>query len=225
MLECVFVSEWICFCVCVCLCEWVCLWWWAMFIEREYVWLRNECVCVWVCKCVCLSMCVWVYVFVYVSECVCVFVYVSECVCVCLRKWVSVFVMMSHVDKAWICSAEEFLELYGKAEAVVRNCLLRWSGHLFGVPSIHLFDQCFCFKYISLFLCSDRSIFPLVPSFSLLHQRFYVQKWDNFEACISAKIQNFEKWKKVFLFRVLGMYQKTFKHFPCYTNLAISLHH
>ena len=30
-------------------------------------------------------------------------------------------------------SAEEFLELYGKVEAVDRNCLLRWSGHLFEV--------------------------------------------------------------------------------------------
>ena len=33
--------------------------------------------------------------------------------------------MMSDVDKAQICSAEEFLELYGKLAAVVRNCLLR----------------------------------------------------------------------------------------------------
>ena len=53
--------------------------------------------------------------------------------------------------KAWICMAEEFLELYGKVEAVVRNCLLRWSGHLFEVPSTHFFDQCFCFKHITLF--------------------------------------------------------------------------
>ena len=35
------------------------------------------------------------------------------------------FVTMSHVDKACICLAEEFLELYGNVEAVVRNCLLR----------------------------------------------------------------------------------------------------
>ena len=54
--------------------------------------------------------------------------------------------------KAWLCSAEEFLELYGNIEAVVSNCLLRWSGHLFEVPSTHLFDQCFCFKHISLFI-------------------------------------------------------------------------
>ena len=47
--------------------------------------------------------------------------------------------------------SEEFLELYGKVEAVVKNCLLRWSGHLFEVPSTHLFDQCFSFKHISLF--------------------------------------------------------------------------
>ena len=91
----------------------------------------------------------WECVFIYVSECVCVFVYVSEWVC--LSMWVSVFVMMSHVYKAWICSAEKFLELYGKVEAVVKNCLLRWSGHLFEVPSTHLFDQCFSFKHISLF--------------------------------------------------------------------------
>ena len=32
--------------------------------------------------------------------------------------------------KASICSAEEFLELYGKVEAVVRNCLLQLSGQL-----------------------------------------------------------------------------------------------
>ena len=30
--------------------------------------------------------------------------------------------------KPWIRSAEEFLELYGKVEALVRICLLRWSG-------------------------------------------------------------------------------------------------
>ena len=33
--------------------------------------------------------------------------------------------MVSHVDKARICSAEEFLELHVKVEAVVRNCMLR----------------------------------------------------------------------------------------------------
>ena len=146
-----------------------------MLIKRQYVWLRNECVCVWEFVSVYFCLCVWVWVFVYVSECVCLSMWM--CVCVCLCKWVSVFVMMSHVDKAWICSAEEFLDLYGK---VVRNCLLRWSGHLFEVPSTHLFDQCLWFEHITL-LCSHRSIFPLVPSFSLLHKRFYVQKWGKFE--------------------------------------------
>ena len=34
------------------------------------------------------------------------------------------FVMVSHFDKACICSAKEFLELYGKVEAVVKNCLV-----------------------------------------------------------------------------------------------------
>ena len=52
---------------------------------------------------------------------------------------------------AWICLTEEFLEVYGKVEAVVRNCLLRWSGLLFEVTGTHRFDQCFCFKHISLF--------------------------------------------------------------------------
>ena len=86
-------------------------------------------------------------------ESVCVSEWVCECVrvCVCLCKWVSVFVMMSHVDKAWIYSAQEFLELYGKVEAVVRNWLLRWSGHLVEVVGTRIFDQSFCFKHISLF--------------------------------------------------------------------------
>ena len=54
---CMCVCVWVCKCVCLsmcvsvclsmCLClfvyvsEWVCLWWWAMLITREYVWLRN----------------------------------------------------------------------------------------------------------------------------------------------------------------------------------------
>ena len=70
---------------------------------------------VWVSVCECVSVYVFrVSVCVHVSECVCVFIYVSECVC-----------DGDHVDEAWICSAAEFLELYGKVEAVVRNCLLR----------------------------------------------------------------------------------------------------
>ena len=51
-----------------------------------------------------------------------------------------------------ICAAEEFLELYGKVEAVVRNYLLRWSGYLFAVPNTHLFDLYFFFKHITLFM-------------------------------------------------------------------------
>ena len=86
----VWVRQCVCVCVWVCvvlLCERVCLWWWDMLIKREYVWLRNECVCVCMCECfsmcvsVCVCLCVWVCVFVYVSECVCVFVCVSEWVC------------------------------------------------------------------------------------------------------------------------------------------------
>ena len=30
--------------------------------------------------------------------------------------------------EAWICSTEEFLELHGKVENVVRNCLMKWLG-------------------------------------------------------------------------------------------------
>ena len=41
---CVCVCVRVCVCLCVCLCEWVCLWWWAMLIKREYVRLRNVCV-------------------------------------------------------------------------------------------------------------------------------------------------------------------------------------
>ena len=74
------------------------------------------CLCVRECVCVCVCVCVWM------SQCV--------SVCVCLSMWVSVFVRVRHVGKVWICSAEEFLELCGKVEAVIRNCLLRWSGHL-----------------------------------------------------------------------------------------------
>ena len=45
-----------------------------------------------------------------------------------------------------------FLELYGKVETMVRNCLLRWSGHLVEVAGTPLFDQSFSFKHISLFV-------------------------------------------------------------------------
>ena len=92
---------------------------------------------------------------------------VSVCVSVCLCKWVSVFVMMSRIDKAWICSAEEFLELYGKVEAVVRNYLLRWSGHLFEVPSTHIFDQCFCY---------DRAFFCRLLNNSTLNKSLHLSQ-------------------------------------------------
>ena len=51
------------------------------------------------------------------------------CVCVCVSEGVRVFVVVSHADKALICSAEEFLELHGNVEAVVRNCLPMGLGH------------------------------------------------------------------------------------------------
>ena len=127
-----------CACVCVCVCLWVsvcvCLSMWvSLFVTVSHVDKARICSAEeWLSVCVCL--CDWVYVFVYdvsewVSESAWVSAWVSEWVCVC----VFLFVMMSHVDKAWICSAEEFLELCGKVEAVVRNCMLRWSGHLFEV--------------------------------------------------------------------------------------------
>ena len=78
--------------------------------------------------------------------------------CVCLREWVNVFVRVMHVDKAWICSAEELLELHGKVEGVVNNCLLRWSGHLVEVAGTPIFDQYFCFKHIS-HICAPIGLF------------------------------------------------------------------
>ena len=80
--------------------EWVCLWWWAMLINQEYVRLRNEClsVCMFVSVCVCLYE--WVCVFVYVSECVCVCL--SMCVCVCLCEWVCVCVYVFVYVSEWV---------------------------------------------------------------------------------------------------------------------------
>ena len=102
----------------------------------------HHCVCV----CVFVCVCVWERERERERESV----WMSQCVCV-LSMWLSVFVRMRHVDTSWICTAEEFLELYRKVEAVVRNCLLRWSGHLVEVVGTPLFDQSFCFKHISLF--------------------------------------------------------------------------
>ena len=71
-----------------------------------------------------MSLCAWVWV------CVCVRVLMRQCVTVCLSMWVSVFIRGRYVGKVCICSAEEYLELYGNEEAVIRNCLLRWSEYL-----------------------------------------------------------------------------------------------
>ena len=106
--------------------------------------------------CVCVCVCVWVSE--WVSVWVCLFV-----------MWVSVFIRVRHVLKVWICSAEEFIELYGKVEAVIRNCLLRWSGRLFEVTGTHLFDQCFCFKHIRLFFCAPGGAFFRWYLFVLLY--------------------------------------------------------
>ena len=54
-----------------------------------------------------------IYTFLYMSLCAWVCAWVNESVCeyACLSMWVSVFIRVRHVDKVWICSAEEFLEL------------------------------------------------------------------------------------------------------------------
>ena len=95
--------------------------------------------------------------------CVCVCEWVRVCVCVCLSMWMSVFIRVRHVGKMWICSAEELLELCGKVEAVIRNCLLRWSEHLVEVAGIPPppFDQYFCLKHF-IFCSPIRAFFPLV---------------------------------------------------------------
>ena len=84
--------------------------------------------------------------------CVCVWVNESVCGCVCLSKWVNVFVRVRHVDKAWICSAEEFLELYEKVEALVRNCLLRWSWHLAEVAGTPFSISLFALNILAFFV-------------------------------------------------------------------------
>ena len=45
-----------------------------------------------------------------------------------------------------------FWSCIGKVEAVVRNCLLRWSGHLVEVAGTHLFDQPFAFNKLAFSL-------------------------------------------------------------------------
>ena len=105
-----------------------------------------------------------IFTFLHVSVCVSLFVCVCVCVCVsvcmCLSMWVSVFIRVRHVGKVCISSAEEFLVLCGKVEAVTRNCLLRWSEHLVEVDGTPLFfDQSFCFKRISSFCAPKRAFF------------------------------------------------------------------
>ena len=95
--ECVCV--WVCVCVCVCVrvrvcvcvwvckyvslsmwvyvfvyvSEWVCLWWWAMLIKREYVRLRSErvSVFVWLSESMSEYLCLCEWVRVFVGICVC----------------------------------------------------------------------------------------------------------------------------------------------------------
>ena len=40
--------------------------------------------------------------------------------------------------------------------------------------------------------------------------------------CISAMNQNFGKWRKCFLIRVLGMYHKNFKHLPGIESIEVA---
>ena len=99
---------------------------------------------------------------------------------------------------AWLCSAEELLELYGKVESVVRNCLLRWSGLLFEVTSTHLFDQCFCIKHI-LFCAPTGAFFHWYPPFPCCTKEITCRSGVILNPCISATKQHFEKWNKMFL--------------------------
>ena len=57
-----------------------------------------------------------------------------------------------HILKPWICSAEEFLELIGKVEAVARNCLLRSSGHLVEVAGTPYSISLFAINILAFFL-------------------------------------------------------------------------
>ena len=130
---------------------------------------------------------------------------------------------MSHVDKAWICSAEEFLELYGKVEAVVRNCLLWWSGHLFAVTSTNLFDQSFCFQHISLFCAPIGTFFRWYPPFLCYTKDFTCISGITLNPGISATNPNFEKWKKnVSGFEVLRIYHKNFNHLPWLESIEVA---
>ena len=96
------------------------------FLSRTYSrFLIHMPVCVSVSESVCVCVCV----------CVCLWVSVCLCEWVCLWWWA----MLIKRE----CSAKEFLELYGKVEAVVRNCLLRWSEQLVEVTGITLFGQFF----------------------------------------------------------------------------------
>ena len=149
-------------------------------------WGISVCVCVCVCLCECVYLSMWVSVCVCV--CVCVFVYVSEWVCL---WWWDMY------KKAWICWTEEFLELHGKVEAVVRNCLLRWSGHHVEVAGTPLFDQSFCYKHISRLCAPIGAFFRWCPPFLYYTKDFMCRSVVNLNPCISATNQHFEKWKKV----------------------------
>ena len=112
---------------------------------------------VFVCVCVRVCVCVCVCVIELVSECVSEWEYVCVCLCdrVCewVTVWASVFVRVRHVENVWIYSTKDFLELHGKVDVVVRNCLLRWSGQLVDVAGTIIFDQSLFVLDIFAFLC------------------------------------------------------------------------
>ena len=90
------------------------------------------------------------------------------------------------------------------------------------VPSTHLFDQCFYFKHISLFYAPIGAFFLWYPPFLCYTRDFTCRSGVNLNPCISATNQNFEKWKKWFLIRVVGMYHKNFKHLPWIESIEVA---
>ena len=77
--------------------------------------------------------------------------------------------------------------------AVVRNCLLRWPGHLFEVTGTHLFDQFFfCFKHISLFPAQIGAFFPWYIPILCYTKDFTCRSGVTLNPCISEMTQDLE---------------------------------
>ena len=85
------------------------------------------------------------------------------------------------------------LDLYGKVEAVVRNCLLMWSRHLVEVVGSPLYDHSFCFKHISLFSSPIRAFFHWYPPFPCYTKDFTCRCEVTLNPCSSITNQDFEK--------------------------------